>query len=246
MSELTLAQLANADSAPFHAAAAAWQGLADALDTAADELIDATRDLPYAWERGPGAEACWERTGKVKGIVNEAYTPPHRVAQALTKHAHAVAGVRALLLGVVEAAGTITAIGHSYGSTVVAEAGKIGDGRQAGFAVNDIVVAGSPGMHADHASELNLDSRHVWVGQADDDSVADENFLTGWGAYGHGDGVAEPGFGANHYVTDTKGHGAYWDYKDDHQPTESLANQARVVMGEYRKVGLVRGKAPGS
>lgn len=58
-------------------------------------------------------------------------------------------------------------MGHSYGSTVVGEAAKTG-----GLPVDDIVVAGSPGMHVDTASQLMDDPRHVWAGASDSDPVA--------------------------------------------------------------------------
>jgi hypothetical protein len=52
----------------------------------------------------------------------------------------------------------MTMIGHSYGSTVIGEGAKHGNG----LAVDDIVVAGSPGMHVSSASDLNVGERHVW------------------------------------------------------------------------------------
>ncbi len=126
----------------------------------------------------------------------------------------------------------VTAIGHSYGSTVVGEAARGGDG----LAVGDIVVAGSPGMHAGDASQLHIDPRHVWAGHAGDDPVS------GW--LGNASGVhgREPhvlSFGANRFGTDTTGHGGYW------QPGSlSLNNQAAIVVGNYSEVQLVHGMAP--
>ncbi|MEV4641327.1 hypothetical protein AB0J80_28690 [Actinoplanes sp. NPDC049548] len=46
-------------------------------------------------------------------------------------------------------------------------------------------------------------------------------------------------FGANSYQVDTSGHSGYWD-----DNTESLKNQARVLVGEYRQVGLNHGAPP--
>ena len=51
----------------------------------------------------------------------------------------------------------LTVIGHSYGSTVVGEAASAGDG----LAVDDIIVAGSPGMRVDGVADLQIDPRHA-------------------------------------------------------------------------------------
>jgi hypothetical protein len=111
--------------------------------------------------------------------------------------------------------------GHSYGSTVVAEAALRGDGLDA----DDILTAGSPGMHTDRAADLQIDPRHVRAGQADGDHVAGVGGSI-WGA--HGNEPSDKDFGANRYVVDTEGHSAYWT-----PGTESLRNQALVVVGQY-------------
>jgi hypothetical protein len=118
----------------------------------------------------------------------------------------------------------IVAIGHSYGSTVVGVAAKDG-----GLHVDDIIVAGSPGMHVAHAKDLHLDPKHVWAEKADGDPVPDI------GRWGHGvpdrttDPLyplvpSDPEFGGHHLTTDTHGHSAYWDLN-----TKSLDNQAKVL-----------------
>jgi hypothetical protein len=126
----------------------------------------------------------------------------------------------------------VTVVGHSYGSTVVAEAALDGDG----LAADDIVTAGSPGMHTDRAEDLQIDPRHVWAGHAEGDPVS--------GAGGsipgvHNNEPSDGDFGANRYTTDTHGHSDYWQ-----QGSESLLNQARVVVGQYDQVGLEHGSAP--
>ncbi|MBT8228443.1 MAG: hypothetical protein HKP61_17825 [Dactylosporangium sp.] len=149
----------------------------------------------------------------------------------------------------------LTAVGHSYGSTVVAEAALGGEqpGNPRGLAVDDIVTAGSPGMHTSSASDLNIDAQHVWAGSAENDLVA--NFanvpaatvryvspLAAAGIEGidmvHGASPHEPSFGANQYVVDTSGHSDYWEYDENGEATESLRNQAKVVAGRYDEVGL--------
>ncbi|GGN44020.1 hypothetical protein FHR83_008016 [Actinoplanes campanulatus] len=150
----------------------------------------------------------------------------------------------------------LVAMGHSYGSTVVGEAARTG-----GLPVDDIVVAGSPGMHVDDASQLHGDSRHVWAGASSTDPVADAKFLAPWdkimvGAASpvagvalwgaetaadgtHGDAPTSPGFGANNWVADTGGHTSYWN-----QGSDSLKNQARILAGMYSQTTLNSGERP--
>jgi hypothetical protein len=123
----------------------------------------------------------------------------------------------------------VTAVGHSYGSTVVAEAAM---GRW--LTVDDIVVLGSPGLHTDDASDLNLDPRHVWVGLADTDEI---RFAP---APIHGPEPTDPSYGANRIITDTSGHSGYW-----RPGSESLLNQAHIVTGQYHRVTLGHGSGPG-
>jgi len=99
--------------------------------------------------------------------------------------------------------------------------------------VDDIIVAGSPGMHVGTAAELNIDPRHVWAGRGDYDAVP-------WlGQFSHGTQPHSPEFGANRFYVDTTGHSAYWT-PDSH----SLRNQARILVGDYTSVGLVHGRPP--
>lgn len=119
----------------------------------------------------------------------------------------------------------ITAIGHSYGSTVIGVAAKSG-----GLHVDDIIVAGSPGMHVAHAKDLRIDPNHMWSEKADGDPVPDI------GRWGHGEPdrsstnpiyplvPSDPEFGGHHLTTDTHGHSDYWNLG-----SKSLDNQARVL-----------------
>jgi hypothetical protein len=122
----------------------------------------------------------------------------------------------------------VTALGYSYGSTVVAEGARAG-----GLRVDDIVVVGSPGLHSDHARELNLDPRHVWVGRSASDEI---RFVP---EPIHGREPADPGYGANRFVTDTTGHSGYW-----RPDSASLLNQAHIITGQYDRVTLVHGQRP--
>lgn len=137
----------------------------------------------------------------------------------------------------------LTLIGHSYGSTTVGHAGHDQD-----VAVDDIVLIGSPGAggDTDHASDLNIDSDHVWAGLNSRDivgqlgnhgSVHGETFF---GA-GLGDDPAEDDFGANRFTAesttrheDTNNIGDHTKYYDKN--TESLHNISQIVTGEYDEV----------
>jgi hypothetical protein len=124
----------------------------------------------------------------------------------------------------------LTIVGHSYGSTVVGTAASQGDG----LAADDIIVAGSPGMRVDNVSDLKIDPKHVWAGAAEGDDVS------GWlSHFAHGPEPHEEEFGANRYHVDTTGHSDYW--KPD---SESLRNQALIVIGEYDRVTLDHGTRP--
>lgn len=139
----------------------------------------------------------------------------------------------------------ITAVGHSYGSTVIGDGAREGNG----LAVDDIVVAGSPGMHVPHASALNIQPNHVWAEQSPNyDDGVDGEWVPGIGAAGHAGssrtdaaargaielgGIeapvpADPSFGGNRLTVDSQGHSGYWD-----EGSISLDNQAKVIMQTY-------------
>ena len=64
-----------------------------------------------------------------------------------------------------------------------------------------------------------------------------------WISYGYDEGhdisPHEADFGANRYVVDTSGHSDYWN-----PGSQSIQNQAAIVVGEYSKAGLQHGVAP--
>ncbi|GAA1332766.1 alpha/beta hydrolase [Streptomyces sanglieri] len=123
-----------------------------------------------------------------------------------------------------------TAIGHSYGTTLIGSAARQGD-----LNADDVILAGSPGVQVPKAEQLDVPSGHVWNQEADGDPVPDI------GRYGHGgtdwDGPwtipSDERFGANQMTTDTEGHSDYWKEKSD-----SLWNQGQVVAGNSDNVKL--------
>jgi hypothetical protein len=125
----------------------------------------------------------------------------------------------------------VTAVGHSYGTTVIAESALAGSLR-----VDDIIAAGSPGMHTDRAAKLHIDPRHVWGGLARGDLIGG-----GLGdlAFVHGEEPTDKVFGGNRFAVDTRGHSAYWT-----AGSASLRNQAAIIVGRYDLVGYDFGSAP--
>ncbi|MFJ9582118.1 alpha/beta hydrolase [Streptomyces sp. NPDC101191] len=123
-----------------------------------------------------------------------------------------------------------TAIGHSYGTTLIGSAA-----RQGHLNADDVILAGSPGVQVPKAEQLDVPKGHVWNEEADGDPVPDI------GRFGHGgtdwDGPfqipSDPTFGANQMATDGSGHSDYWN-----GGSKSLENQALVVVGKPDDVEL--------
>jgi hypothetical protein len=133
-----------------------------------------------------------------------------------------------------------TAIGHSYGTTLIGAAAETGT-----LNADDVIFAGSPGVKVGHADEMDVPKGHVWNQEADDDPVPD---IGRWGHGGSnwslGGGVFlipsdEEAFGASQMntgpegsgptgTTGATGHSEYWD-----RGTTALKNQALVVVGKY-------------
>ncbi|MFF8099640.1 alpha/beta hydrolase [Streptomyces sp. NPDC016640] len=125
--------------------------------------------------------------------------------------------------------GHTTVIAHSYGTTLVGAAAQTGH-----LNADEVILAGSPGVKVSDAEELDVPKGHVWNAEADGDVVPD---IGRWGHGGDGFVIpSDPSFGANQMTTDTEGHSAYWE-----ETTQSLANQALVVVGRGDEVSL---KAP--
>lgn len=134
-----------------------------------------------------------------------------------------------------------TVIGHSYGTTTIGAAAQKGD-----LAADDLVVVGSPGMLVGNADDLDVGKDHVWSEAGRTDPVPLLGKSVGLG--GHEWGVSkwngipydagyienvpsDEAFGAHRMDVDTSGHSDYWN-----SGTESLKNQAFVVVGQYSRV----------
>ncbi|PYC82709.1 hypothetical protein C7C46_10165 [Streptomyces tateyamensis] len=133
----------------------------------------------------------------------------------------------------------VTALGHSYGSLTVSLSGQLPGGDHA----DDMILIGSPGTDAEHASQLGVASDHVWVGAADNDPVtyAPDPFsnLTGdLGERWFGRDPASAEFGAQRFeVADGPPHSfaAHSNYLDS-SGGGSLTNIGQIVTGHADRV----------
>ncbi|MEY9937016.1 alpha/beta hydrolase [Streptacidiphilus sp. MAP5-3] len=128
----------------------------------------------YVWQAAhelPGA-------GSTASMVWLGYDPPpgpgtdpsvvevassERAASGAPTYDQFLSGIRATHEGPVR----LSAVGHSYGSYLVGLAAQ----RQGGTGADNIILVGSPGTGASHASQLGVGSGHVWVGAAANDPV---------------------------------------------------------------------------
>ncbi|MBT2458237.1 hypothetical protein J7I97_17800 [Streptomyces sp. ISL-87] len=119
---------------------------------------------------------------------------------------------------------------HSYGSVVCGVAAHGLPDR-----VTDLVVAGSPGMRAENAAELDTSAR-VWAMRDAGDWIADVPHLE-VGGLGHGADPVSPDFGARLLSSaGAKSHTGYF------QPgTASLDNFAKIGTGAFDSVVCVPG-----
>ncbi len=118
---------------------------------------------------------------------------------------------------------------HSYGSVVCGVAAHSAPDR-----VADIAVAGSPGMRAANARQLETGAR-IWATRDGDDWIGDVPHLE-FGGIGHGADPVDPAFGARIVsAAGAAGHSGYFE-----PGTESLDNFAAIGVGAYGSVSCAR------
>jgi hypothetical protein len=120
----------------------------------------------------------------------------------------------------------LTLLCHSYGTVVCGRAA-------AGLDVSDLVLIGSPGTGADSAAGLRTPA-HVWAARGDDDWVGGVPHVSAdlFGTtVGFGTDPVSPAFGARVFAAGDGGHSDYFS-----PGTASLANLARIVLGETSEV----------
>lgn len=119
-----------------------------------------------------------------------------------------------------------TVIGHSYGSTLVGGAATGGNH----LAADNVIAVGSPGMLAQHASDLSLETgAHVFATRAENDVIGMATYATlgpdpmAFGAipFEAADGPSLP-FG----LPSVAAHGSYWDLENP-----ALINMGRIIAG---------------
>ncbi|MFG2137556.1 alpha/beta hydrolase [Streptomyces sp. NPDC048650] len=155
------------------------------------------------------------------------YTSPGGLGvEAATGQLAATGAVR--LEGLVAALPPTTSVSlfcHSYGSVVCGVAA-----RQLPSNVEDIAVAGSPGMRAESLAGLGTHAR-VWAMRDADDWIQDVPYLE-FGGLGHGADPVEPSFGSRILSAQgAEGHTGYFA-----PGTESLHNFARIGVGALTSV----------
>ncbi|MDH6227142.1 alpha/beta hydrolase [Streptomyces sp. MJP52] len=163
------------------------------------------------------------------------YTAPGGVGvDAATASLAAAGAVRlSALVGSLPGGAPVALFCHSYGSVVCGLAARSLPAR-----VTDIVVAGSPGMRAGHASLLGSRAR-IWAARATGDWIAGLPHVE-VGGLGHGADPVSPGFGARVLSAEgAEGHSGYFA-----PGSESLKNFALIAAGAPAAVRCAREEDP--
>ncbi|WP_017570680.1 alpha/beta hydrolase [Nocardiopsis halotolerans] len=126
-----------------------------------------------------------------------------------------------------------TVIGHSYGSTVVGHTAQ----SDAGLDTDNVVLVGSPGVNADHVTDLNLPAENVHVSTALNDKINKGWFGIGSEAV-HGMDPTQEDFGANEFSSNDGTAGGLWPLGLAHteyfrDESTSLAHMGEVIAGEH-------------
>ncbi|MGH3759808.1 alpha/beta hydrolase [Actinophytocola sp.] len=124
----------------------------------------------------------------------------------------------------------VTALGHSYGSTVV------GYGGMNGLAADDLAFLGSPGVGASSVDQLSAGAGHVWAGATEHDPIVAGTSGDWFTEDGSSTTPYEESFGANQFEAATEENlfGAHSTYYQD--GSESLRNLGNIATGNYDAV----------
>jgi hypothetical protein len=123
-----------------------------------------------------------------------------------------------------------TVIGHSYGSTLVGGAATGGNH----LAADNVIAVGSPGMLAQHASDLSLETgAHVFASRAENDVIGVVTYATlgpdpmarqfGGIPFEAAPGPASSPLG----LPSVAAHSSYWD-----EGKPALINMGRIIAGQ--------------
>lgn len=187
-------------------------GASTTLDNFHDGLGGVIQRSPY-WQASQlyaATNAVGGRgAGRVAVVAWLGYDPPDGIDLAAVRSDRAVAGARELIrfvtrLSTYRPKASMTLIGHSYGSLVLAYAAAYLPSQ-----VTDLVVLGSPGMDVGRAGRLRTGAR-LWAGSAEGDWtrwLPDIRVL----GLGHGANPSRPWFGARQLdVSGADGHDGYF------------------------------------
>jgi pimeloyl-ACP methyl ester carboxylesterase len=199
-------------------------GVATTLDNFHTGLGGIVQRSPY-WQASQLYAAASAGGRHVAVVAWLGYDPPDGIDLAAVRSGSAVAGAKALVpfvaqLSAYRPSASITLIGHSYGTLVVAYAAA-----RLPAQVTDLVALGSPGMDVWRASQLRTPAR-LWVGSAHGDWtrwLPDLRIL----GLGHGTNPSRPWFGAHRLdVSGAGGHDGYFT-----PGSTSLRSVAAVLDG---------------
>ncbi|MCJ0867833.1 alpha/beta hydrolase family protein [Streptomyces sp. AP-93] len=170
------------------------------------------------------AERAAAPAGRTAVIAWAGYTAPTGVGMDAATGRLAVDGAARLrsLTSALPGRASVALFCHSYGSVVCGVAAHELPRR-----VTDIVVAGSPGMRAENAAELDTPAR-VWAMRDAGDWIADVPHLE-FGGLGHGADPVSEEFGARVLsAAGAKSHTGYFE-----PGTASLDNFAKIGTGAF-------------
>lgn len=182
-----------------------------------------------------GAERADAPAARTAVIAWADYTTPSGIGLDASTGAlaeHGATRLKALLTALPRHA-EVSLFCHSYGSVLC---GVAAPGLQPGQ-VSDITVFGSPGMRAQHASDLGT-TAHIWAARDGSDWISDVPHLE-FAGLGHGQDPVSGSFGARVVsAAGAKGHPGYFA-----PGTTSLANFAEIALGDYGAVTCRTGDA---
>ncbi len=127
----------------------------------------------------------------------------------------------------------MTVVGHSYGSTTVADAAA-----NSSLRADDVVLVGCPGTDLAHsAADFHLAGGHLYVGDASQDEVSwfgHDTMRTPFGSVGLGADPAMAGYGSTRFKAEVVGYSPNPFYDHSHyfdEGSESLFSIGDVVSG---------------
>uniref|UniRef100_UPI00038194A8 alpha/beta hydrolase n=1 Tax=Nocardiopsis alkaliphila TaxID=225762 RepID=UPI00038194A8 len=187
-------------------------GRADWLMEAADEADEDADHATISWI-GYDAPNVAEATG------------PGRAEGAVDELSRFQDGLRATHENTTQSNNTV--IGHSYGSTVVGHTAQ----SEAGLNADKIILVGSPGANAQHASELGFLPENVHASTAKNDGITAFTDLT------HGTDPTSPDFGATVFKSDKGSEGGSFPLGTAHseyfkEGSLSLKYMGKIIAGQ--------------